>query len=479
MYVSAEILDLHTQVDEIAVDKLLEVQIKENERKIIVLDDDPTGVQTVHDISVYTDWTIDSIRRGFLEPNNLFFILTNSRSMTEEMTKAVHADIVANIAAIAKETDKAYLIISRSDSTLRGHFPLETETLRTGMVAQGIHIDGEILCPFFKEGGRFTINNVHYVKQNDMLIPAAESEFARDKTFAYTKSSLPEYIEEKTCGSYNADQVICIELETLRAGDIHKVEQQLLSVNDFNKVCVNAVDYIDLKVFAVGLYRAMAKGKNFIFRTAASFVKIIGGVSEQPLLTRKDMLTEETSNGGIVVVGSYTKKTTMQLERLRQLDFVVPIEFKSNLVLKGDAAFYSEVERCVEESEKAIMSGKTAVCYSCRELLVMENDTPESALIRSVKISNGIQSLVGCLKVIPSFIIAKGGITSSDVGTKALLVKCAKVLGQIKPGIPVWQTGNESRFPSTPYVIFPGNTGDESTLREIVEILSGKENTVQ
>ena len=73
--------------------------------------------------------------------------------------------------------------------------------------------------------------------------------------------------------------------------------------------------------------------------------------------------------------------------------------------------------------------------------------------------------------IIHIFIIA-GGITSSDVGTKALAVKKANVLGQIKPGIPVWQTGEESKFPMTPYVIFPGNVGEITTLREAVEVLT-------
>ena len=92
-------------------------------------------------------------------------------------------------------------------------------------------------------------------------------------------------------------------------------------------------------------------------------------------------------------------------------------------------------------------------------------------MLRSVRISDGVRRLVGNLQVTPSFVIAKGGITSSDVGTKALCVKCANVLGQIRPGIPVWQTGEESKFPQTPYVIFPGNVGEVQTLREAVEIL--------
>ena len=243
---------------------------------------------------------------------------------------------------------------------------------------------------------------------------------------------------------------------------------------DFGEVCLNAVDYCDLKVFSIALYRSLAKGRNFLFRTAAGEVKVLGGISDKPLLTRKDMVVNETETGGVVVVGSHTGKTTAQLNELLKLSCVVPVEFDSDKVLEGDEAFYAEVDRCVKEEERIIKTGKTAVCFTNRRLLTIDNDTPESALLRSVKISDGVQSLVGRLSVTPAFVIAKGGITSSDVGTKALAVKRANVMGQIRPGIPVWQTGSESRFPNTPYVIFPGNTGGETTLREAVEILTEK-----
>ena len=471
----AAVLNSFPPVDESMLDDLLGKEIKANHQKIVVLDDDPTGVQTVHDVSVYTDWTVESIREGFAEENKVLYILTNSRGMTEQETTAAHRRIAERVAAVSAETGIPYIYMSRSDSTLRGHYPLETKLLREGVEAAGGRIDGEILCPFFKEGGRFTIGNIHYVRQGEELVPAADTEFARDKTFGYTRSSIPEYIEEKTEGEYSAGSVTCISLDSLRNTEIDKVEKQLLAVKDFGKVCLNAVDYCDLKVFSIALYRAIAQGRNFIFRTAAGEVKVLGGISDQPLLTRKDMVVNETEFGGVVVVGSHTQKTTAQLEELLTLDCVVAVEFDSNKVLEGDEAFYAEVDRCVAEEEKIIRTGKTAVCYTNRTLLTLENDTKESALQRSVKISDGVQSLVGRLHLTPAFVIAKGGITSSDVGTKALAVRRANVMGQIRPGIPVWQTGEESRFPKTPYVIFPGNTGNETTLREAVEILMEKE----
>ena len=474
MSISADVITSYKKIDEAYIDSLLEAEIKASNKKIVVLDDDPTGVQTVHDISVYTSWDKDSIRAGFDEENSLFYVLTNSRGFTAEQTTKAHHEIAAVVDEVAKETGKEYIFISRSDSTLRGHYPLETELLKADYEKNtGKVIDGEILCPFFKEGGRFTIENVHYVKYGDELVPANETEFAKDKTFGYTAATMPEYVEEKTKGAYKKEDVTCISLEDIHNMEIDKIEEQLLAVHDFNKIIVNAVDYVDVKVFCVALYRAMRKGKVYMMRTAAAIVKVMGGVTSQPLLTREQMVVKETENGGIIVVGSHTEKTTRQVEALKELKEIEFIELDATLV-KDDAAFEAEVQRCLEEEEACIKSGRTVCCYTTRALITADTGDKEDELRLSVKISDAVQSLVGRLSVTPAFVIAKGGITSSDVGTKALAVKRANVLGQIRPGIPVWQTGDERRFPLTPYVIFPGNVGDDETLREAVEILIGK-----
>lgn len=471
---SSSILTKWPDADAREVDRLLAEEAGKSRRKMIVLDDDPTGVQTVHDVSVYTDWSMESLRSGFAEENKLFFILTNSRGFTVEQTTKAHLEIAANVDTAAKEAGMEYLIISRGDSTLRGHYPLETELLRKVQEERsGWKVDGEILCPFFAEGGRFTVDNVHYVRYGDELVPAGQTEFAKDKTFGYQASNLCEYIEEKTGGAYPAGSVLCIGLDELRSMRVDEITERLMAVTDFNKIVVNAVDAYDVKVFCIALYRAMSRGKHFMFRTAAAFVKAIGNISDKPLLTREEMVTQKNNAGGIIVVGSHTRKTTSQLEELKKVEGIRFIEMNSDLVLT-EGALDQEVERILAVSGQCIREGTTVAVYTKRQLLEVENDTKEAALIRSVKISDAVQSLVGKLKVTPAFVVAKGGITSSDVGTKALAVKRANVLGQIRPGIPVWQTGEESRFPGTPYVIFPGNVGEVETLREAVEILIGK-----
>ena len=458
--------------DEERVDTMLAKEREDFHKKNIVLDDDPTGVQTVNGIHVYTDWSEESIAAGFAEEQDMFFILTNSRAFSAQYTKEVHQTIAERVMAESKKTGREFMIISRSDSTLRGHYPLETETLcKTLEQESGKTIDGEVLMPFFKEGGRFTIGDVHYVQEGDYLVPAGETEFAKDKTFSYTKSNLAEYVEEKTKGAFKAAAVTCISLDDLRAVAVDKIVEQLMAVKDFNKVIVNAVDYVDVKVFAIAMIRAMKAGKTFMFRTAAAWTKVIGGVPDKALLTKEELVVPGNTNGGLIIIGSHVKKTTDQLAKLKELKDVKFIEFNHMLVLEPEK-LEAELRRVVGDVEQAIENGQTVAVYTGRKRF--DAGSEEESLRVSVKISEAITSIVSRLSIQPAFLIAKGGITSSDVGTKGLSVKRALVLGQVAPGIPVWKTGAESKFPGMSYIIFPGNVGAVTTLRDIVAKLEEK-----
>ena len=257
------------------VDDLLREELKNFNRKIVVLDDDPTGTQTINNTYVFTHWRLQDIEEGFSDSRNIFYVLTNSRSFTKKHTIEVHRKIVENVKEIAKKQHKDYVLISRGDSTLRGHYPIETEVMKETLEKDtDIKVDGEVIIPFFKEGGRLTINNIHYVKVGDDLIPAGETEFAKDKTFGYIESDLTKWVEEKTNKKYLSQSVITISIEDLRELNIDKIVSQLMRVTNFNKVVVNATEYADVKVFVIALIRAMNKGKYFIFRSAAALTKI-------------------------------------------------------------------------------------------------------------------------------------------------------------------------------------------------------------
>ena len=469
---SAEVLESFREADQEKAERDLNRELADFGRKVVVLDDDPTGVQTVHDVSVYTDWNQEAVLEGFREENRMFFLMTNSRGFTAARTAQVHKEIAEGMVKASGETGKDFIAISRSDSTLRGHYPLEPQTLKEELERlTGKRFHGEIIFPFFKEGGRYTIHDIHYVKEGGKLVPAGMTEFAKDKSFGYHSSHLGDWCEEKTGGAYSSDKMVYISLEDLRTMDYERIVQQLRDVENFNKVIVNAIDYVDVKIFCIALIRAIREGKEFIIRSAAAVTKVLGGVPDRPLLKKEELVSRDNKNGGIVIAGSHVNKTTRQLEELKKCRYPVEmIEFNQHLIVtpKGLAP---EVDRVVALVNEKIQRGKTVAVYTRRERVDLDTDDKEKQLGISVEISDAVTSIIAKLSVRPNFIIAKGGITSSDVGTKALKVKRAVVLGQIKPGLPVWMTGAESRFPDMPYIIFPGNVGEDTTLREAVEEL--------
>lgn len=459
--------------DEERAAALLAAEQKEFTRKIIVLDDDPTGTQTVHDVPVVTDWTSETVKEIFDMPDSMVFILTNSRSFSGEYTKEAHQEIARNIAAAAKESGKEFLVISRGDSTLRGHFPLETEILKETLAEEtGLTFHGEIICPFFKEGGRFTMDNIHYVKEGDMLTPAGQTEFAKDKSFSYENSHLGAYVEEKSGGKYKAEECIYISMEELRNFRLDEITEKLLQAENYCKIIVNAIDYIDVEVFCTCWIRAMKQGRNFLARSAAPLTRIIGGVSEIPLLSKEKMVDKKVTAGGLVVIGSHVKKSTAQLNSLMETEHKIEfLEFNVNRYFT-DGNLDGEVADTLKKAEEIMAGGISVVIFTSRTLVVPDTTDKDEILGLSVKISDALTRIVHLLTLKPKFIIAKGGITSSDVATKGLSIRKAMVMGQIKKGIPVWLTGPESKFPDTPYIIFPGNVGEVTTLREIVEELN-------
>ena len=145
--------------------------------KIVVLDDDPTGTQTVADIPVLTGWTVELLAAELAnDAAPAFYILTNSRSVPLAEAQALNRTIGHNLEEAAAATGSDFVLVSRSDSTLRGHFPGEMEALATATDRQ---YDAWLIIPFFAEGGRLTIDDIHYITEGGRLIPAAQTPLCR------------------------------------------------------------------------------------------------------------------------------------------------------------------------------------------------------------------------------------------------------------------------------------------------------------
>lgn len=440
-------------------------------RKLVVLDDDPTGVQTVHDIYVLTQWDKPLLRQTMQDSRPLFFILTNTRSMVPEEAEAINRDIAANVLEVAKEQGYDVEFVSRSDSTLRGHYPLEIDILSEAQEKfNGKGYDGHLIVPAFFEADRYTFKNVHYLKVDQELVPVHMTEFAKDKVFGYSHSDLRFWTAEKTETRFRPEQCISIRVELIRQGP-NAVEAKLMRAADNVPIIINAMSYADLRVVSLALHHAYEKGKRFIYRTAASFVKAYAGMDDYDYLTVEQMTTKGLENrGGLIIVGSHTAKTTAQLNHVLQNAPVEPLEMNVERILDPEQRVI-ELKRLSTEMNEKLSNGVSAVVFSSRKLVAVEDKAGNLKISQSV--SSALVELVQSLPMAPRFVIAKGGITSSDVATKGLQIRKAKVLGQAAAGVPVWFTGEESKFPNIPYIIFPGNVGGDTTLLEIVRNVIG------
>lgn len=473
MNISIDIIKSLAEYDIASVHREWKKALRDFPFKVVVLDDDPTGIQTVHDIDVYTMWDFEDMVSAFNQQESMFFILTNSRGLDTEQTKAMHINIAQTLIDVSKATRKDFIIVSRSDSTLRGHYPQETEILRNVLESKaGMCIDGEIIMPFFAQGGRYTINNIHYVASGEYLVPSGETEFARDKTFGYKSSDLREWVDEKTKGEYPSEGVLWVSLEELRSRDLTAIEKKLSLLSGFEKLIVNAVSDADAEVFVTALISQLKKGKRFLFRSAAGFVRALGGIEPRGLLTHDELIDAENMNGGLIVVGSHVQKTSRQLSYLQNDTSLMFLELNQHLAL-DEAAFRAECGRAKSLLNDAIGSGISVVLHTRRERFDLNSGDKEAELRLAMSISHAITDIVASLTHRPSFIVAKGGITSSEIGTNALKVKRAIVPGQILPGVPVWRLGQESRFPGLSYVVFPGNVGEDCSLLDAVQKLRG------
>ncbi len=442
----------------------IQEQLEASQRTVVVLDDDPTGTQTVHDVPVLTEWSVDALRAELANDLPAFYLLTNSRSLPLAEAQALNTEIGRNLVAAAQRVGRGFAVVSRSDSTLRGHFPGEVEALAEALEQ---NFDGWLLIPCFLEGGRYTIDDIHYVATDEWLVPAGETEFARDATFGYRASNLRQWVEEKTAGRIPAEAVASISLEDIRYGGPKQVVDRLATLA-YGKVCIiNAVSTHDLEVFTHGLLIAEARGQQFLYRTAASFVPVRAGIPPRPLLTPTDFTLPERG-GGLIVVGSYVPKTTGQVKHLLDHLQVVPIEVHVESLL-STVHRSEEIKQVAQQATHSLERGDDVVIFTSRQVVTRAD--AESSLSVGRQIAAGLVHIVDAISTRPRYLLAKGGITSSDVATKGLGVKRALVRGQILPGIPVWQLGPESRYPGLVYIVFPGNVGGPQALTEVVRAL--------
>ncbi|KAF3890823.1 MULTISPECIES: four-carbon acid sugar kinase family protein [Nostocales] len=432
--------------------------------KIIVLDDDPTGSQTVHSCLLLMHWDVDTLRLGLQDDSPIFFVLTNTRSLPADKAASVTREVCHNLKlAIEAEEIHDFLIVSRSDSTLRGHYPIETDVIAEELGP----FDAHFLVPAFFEGGRITRDSVHYLIVNGVPTPVHETEFARDSVFAYQYSYLPKYVEEKTTGRISEESVERFLLADIREGSL----ERLMQLSQNRCVVVDGETQTDLNRFARDVLAAASQGKRFLFRSAASILTALAELPPQPIAAENMAQYVRGGKPGVALVGSHVKKTTEQLKMLLQEEGTEGIEVDvSQLVNASVDESATLLIKVVDSVKAAHEAHKTPVIYTSRQELTFEN--VETRLQFGLKVSALLMDIVRHLPSDIGFLISKGGITSNDVLSTGLALTSARLLGQILAGCSMVKTPSDHpQFPDLPVVLFPGNVGDARALATVYQRL--------
>lgn len=464
-------------------------------RILVVLDDDPTGTQSVANLPVLTRWEPADFAWAFAheidgQRARAVYVLTNTRSLDPAEAAVRNEEVVRNaLAAAAGTTGLRLSFVSRSDSTLRGHYPLEPDVIAATVAAvSGEATDGVVLVPAFPDAGRVTIGGVHYMRGTGVdagkLTPVAETEFAKDASFGFANSEMAKYVEEKSQGRFAADSVIVLDLNIIRAGaaadgvpadpavSAKAIADAIGAATESTPIVADIVTENDLRALALGLEEAERRGKKLLYRVGPPFVRARIGQEIRSELSGEEAYAGNIPSeaGGLIVVGSHVGVTTRQLKVLTEQHSAARIVEIDVEELLGDNAD-NYLNLTVDMVVSALHSGDVIVHTS--RLLIKTDDAAESLRIARTVSAAVVDVVNRTLKTFPPrFVIAKGGITSSDVAAHGLEIRHGIVRGPMLPGIVSLWEPVDGPAKGIPYIVFAGNVGDDESLAQVTRKLS-------
>ncbi|MCA4134061.1 four-carbon acid sugar kinase family protein [Arthrobacter sp. M4] len=467
----------------------------ESPRILVVLDDDPTGTQSVANLPVLTRWDVQDFEWAFThiaesQSKPAVYVLTNTRSLDPAEAADRNEEVVRN--ALAAAGDSVRLgFVSRSDSTLRGHYPLEPDVIAATVAdVTGEATDGVVIVPAFPDAGRVTIGGVHYMRGTGesagSLIPVAETEFAKDASFGFANSVMAEYVQEKSQGRFTADSVIVLDLNVIRAagpdGDpavsAKAIADAIEGATNSTPIVADIVTENDFRALALGLEEAERRGKKLLYRVGPPFVRGRIGQEIRDALTGEEAYegNNPSTAGGLIVVGSHVGLTTRQLNVLTaEHSSANIIEIDVERLLTDSAAGDSGADAYIDTVVAAVvdaLKGGDVIVHTSR-LLIKTDDAAESLRIART-VSAAVVAVVNrTLKTFPPrFVIAKGGITSSDVAAHGLEIRHGIVRGPMLPGIVSLWEPVDGPAKGIPYIVFAGNVGGDESLSQVTRKLS-------
>ena len=470
--------------------------------KIVVIDDDPTGSQTVHSCPLLLRWDVETLRQGLRHPSPLVFVLANTRALSPVDAAQRNREILDALAAAMQVEGlppEQLQLVSRGDSTLRGHGVLEPQVLAEAWTTRFEPVDATLHVPAFLPGGRTTVDGVHLLHGE----PVHTTAFARDRLFGYSTSDLAAWLEEKSAGAIAAASVARLGLSQLEAAAVARAGgdpagfAQLLSwleaLEGNRPVVVDATHPRQLEALGAALDRLRHR-KRFLFRSAASLLNGLVDGGAQPLgpqpLGPEGLAglrrSERAAMPGLVVVGSHVPLADQQLQQLLAQPSCEGLELpvaRIARVLEGGHGDWLLPDLELEwrsQLEQVMARGLTPVLFTSRGELGFGEG--EAAAVRRLRFGMALARLmarvVAGLAPQLGYVISKGGITTGTLLAEGLGLASVQLEGQLLPGLSLVRplaasvsggTGEacaDRGLTGLPVITFPGNLGDADTLTE-------------
>jgi uncharacterized protein YgbK (DUF1537 family) len=422
--------------------------------RVVVLDDDPTGVQTLAGIRVLLAWDDPERIAGALESRRSVHLVTNTRALEPDEARTT----VAGAARASLGAVSGARLLLRGDSTLRAHLLEEYLGLCDAL---GRGRPPLLLVPALPSAGRVTREGVHLIERGGRAEPLHETEYAGDGVFAYSTARLLEWAEERSNGLFRASEGRELHLDDLRAGGVDAVAAALVGLSRADRPAVFAPDAEteeDLATIAAGYAKALLKGAEMVVRCAPAFAGIVAGTAAPGLVPMP-----RAPGPLLVVCGSYVPMSTRQLAAL---DAAHP-----GLLIEVDVQALAGDDTTTAEEERAAKAASAAMARHGAAVLATERHRSEGTTLAAGKrIAEGLARAAGRVDPAPTIVVAKGGITSAVTLLVGFGSSEADVVGPVIPGVSRWRVARDGG--ALDYFVVPGNVGDEGLLVELVGRLS-------
>ncbi|QXE17865.1 four-carbon acid sugar kinase family protein [Clostridium sp. 001] len=423
--------------------------------KIAVISDDLTGANDCGgqlidyglDVSVILKWD-----RCSLDKKDVVIYNTNSRDLASNEAY----DRVRDVSKHLKE--KSFdLVYKKIDSTMRGNIGDEINAMY-----DVFQTDFVIIAPAYPQNGRQVIDGTYYLNNKKL----SETEVAKDPKTPVKTSFIKNIIEDQSHKKVGhilysdlgrGYEYILKCLKSFKKQGIYYITVDTVCESDFTKL----VNFIKKTEFSV------------IWCGSAGLMEYLPQAYEIKKI-KENVRLSQNKDTVLLVVGSVSKSSRKQLDKLLSDTNTVGIEMKSTKVILDGDERKKELNHIFLEAQNAIKCNKNLALFSSSEVEKTQ-DIGMKHGYTAIEISNTISRLLGevSVNIINNFKVKNLFLTGGDIAYQVFNKLDANefhLLSKIEPGIPLGELNDGRKILA---VTKAGSFGSELIMSKAISALQG------